>query len=174
MALARPQYTCALPQTTRLPALNPVHHLRRPVGGHKPGRCGMVVPNGVLFLLCLDRYNRLREPAEEVGAGFPAFLIVNGGEEELLLVVQDNSAEDVVGDGFTFCFSTERGAVVHVVVLRLACRRISIRNFSAAVLAGLVVIVGSVGHDVEIQLREIMVGEPCGLKRREGNLDIRL
>jgi type I restriction enzyme M protein len=23
--------------------------LRRPVGGHKPGRCGMVVPNGVLF-----------------------------------------------------------------------------------------------------------------------------
>ncbi len=49
MALARPKYTCVLPRKVSPLELNPEHHLRRPVGGHKPGRCGMVVPNGVLF-----------------------------------------------------------------------------------------------------------------------------
>ena len=74
-------------------------------------------------------------------------MIVHGGEKEGAVECEYDRAEDVVGDGFTFCFCAESGAIVHVVVLRFARCRISVRNFSAAVLACLVVFVGAMGDD---------------------------
>src|SRR3989442_3982758 len=45
--IRRPPRSTLFPYTTLFRSI--MRKLRRPVGGAKPGRCGMVVPNGVLF-----------------------------------------------------------------------------------------------------------------------------
>src|SRR3989442_7945204 len=45
--IRRPPRSTLFPYTTLFRSI--MRKLRRPVGGAKPGRCGMIVPNGVLF-----------------------------------------------------------------------------------------------------------------------------